>query len=69
MLCTGPNELSLRSVEALLAVNGPGSKCGKGTFYEPLSEQGEYPLAVTRDKAHHKLRRQVWEKAFNAKCM
>lgn len=53
----------------MLAVNGPGSKCGKGTFYEPLSEQGEYPLPVTRDKAHHKQRRQVWEKAFSTKCM
>jgi hypothetical protein len=52
----------------LLAVNGPGSKCSKGSFYEPLSEQGEYPLAVTRDKAHHKQRRQVWDKAFSTKC-
>ncbi|PMD33323.1 cytochrome P450 [Hyaloscypha variabilis F] len=65
----GPNELSIRNVETLLAVNGPGSKCTKGTFYEPLSEQGEYALAVTRDKAHHKQRRQVWEKAFNSKSL
>ncbi|KAE9379978.1 cytochrome P450 [Stipitochalara longipes BDJ] len=65
----GPNELSIRNVATLLAVNGPGSKCRKGTFYEPLHEQGEYPLAVTRDKAHHKQRRQVWEKAFNAKSL
>jgi cytochrome P450 family 628 len=66
---TGPNELSIRNVATLLAVNGPGSKCSKGVFYEPLHEHGEYPLAVTRDKMHHKQRRQVWDKAFSTKCM
>lgn len=64
----GPNELSIRNVDFLLAINGPGSKCTKGTVYIPLDEKGQYPLAVTRDKDHHKIRRQVWEQAFSTKC-
>lgn len=63
----GPNEIHVRSVDVLLAVNGAGSKCSKGVSYDPLDEKGEYPLAVTRDKIHHKHRRQVWEKAFSTK--
>lgn len=66
---TGPNEISIRRVSALVAVNGPGNKCGKGSTYEPLHEHGQYALAVTRDKAHHKHRRQVWDRAFSTKGM
>ena len=63
----GPNELSTARVEFLSAVHGPQSKCQKGTVYWPLHYKGVHNVAATGDKQLHKIRRNVWDRAFTAK--
>ena len=61
----GPNELSIRTPEALIAVHGPQSKCNKAPFYDLLLPR--LSIVTTRERSLHDRRRRIWDQAFRIK--
>ncbi|KAK7429582.1 hypothetical protein QQZ08_003962 [Neonectria magnoliae] len=67
----GPDEILHTAIDAVTEVHGLHSKCVKGNFYSAM-EYGEHRvpnLDAIVDKAEHRSRRQVWDKAFNGKAI
>ncbi|KUI67260.1 Tryprostatin B 6-hydroxylase [Cytospora mali] len=64
-----PNEVMTTDVDALVKVHGGASKCTKGMVYDNLHLSGIRNLDGIEDRASYKLRRQVWNKAFNTRCV
>ena len=62
---SGPNEISIRSVEAVLAIHGPGSRCTKAPFYDLLLPR--VSIITTRNKILHDQRRRIWDHGFSTK--
>ncbi|KAH8883039.1 cytochrome P450 [Thozetella sp. PMI_491] len=64
----GPNELVLRSADAIQKVHGAQSKCDKSdTFYEFVTYKGELNIDSQPRREEHRWRRQVWDRALNSK--
>lgn len=63
----GPNEVMIRDIDALSKVHGGTSRCTKGMVYDNLHLFGIKNLDGIVDRPTHKLRRQVWDKAFGAR--
>ncbi|ORY00895.1 cytochrome P450 [Clohesyomyces aquaticus] len=66
---TGPRELSIANVDAAALIHGPSSRCTKGPWYSVLVALDLPSLQSSRDKQEHKVRRKIWERAFNAKSL
>ncbi|KAH8898737.1 cytochrome P450 [Thozetella sp. PMI_491] len=65
----GPNELLIRSVDAIQKIHGAQSKCNKaGTFYEFVTFNGVHNLDSMPRLEQHRWRRQVWDRALNSKA-
>ena len=62
---TGPNELTLFSPEAYVALHGAQSKCTKSDWYDVLKPS--HSFHSTRAKDIHGKRKRVWERAFSSK--
>ena len=62
---TGPNELSLFSAEAYVALHGAQSHCTKSDWYDVLKPSQSFHS--TRVKSIHGRRKLVWERAFSSK--
>ncbi|KAI1406792.1 cytochrome P450 [Hypoxylon sp. FL1857] len=60
---TGPAELTVFHPDVFLAIDGPGTECIKGEWYDIL-----YPsmqsIVTCRDKEAHAVRRRQWNRAF-----
>lgn len=61
----GPNEITLFTPDALLALHGAGSNCKKGDWYDFMLP--DVSLASSRDKVVHDQRRRIWDQAFSMK--
>lgn len=59
-----PNEVMIRDVDALAKVHGGASRCTKGMIYDNLQLFGVKNLDGIDDRPAHRLRRQVWDRAF-----
>ena len=65
----GPNTLSILSVDALSKVHGATTGCAKANAgnYEFSTFRGVSDLEFITDKAAHRLRRKVWDRATSKK--
>ncbi|KAL8791206.1 MAG: hypothetical protein Q9213_000163 [Squamulea squamosa] len=63
----GPDEITVFSPDAFLAMDGPGNSCSKAVWYDFLLP--EIAVNTTRDKAAHDRRRRVWDRAFSARSL
>lgn len=61
----GPNEITLFTPDALLALHGAGSSCKKGDWYDFMLP--DVSLHSSRDKVVHDQRRRIWDQAFSMK--
>ena len=61
----GPNEVTMFSPDALIAVLGAGSKCTKTCWYDVLKPL--IALNTTRDKDLHARTRRIWNRGFSKK--
>lgn len=66
---TGPREVTVYCAEAISLVHGPTSKCKKASVYEAFGDITGVSLNITTDKADHRQRRKIWDRAFNAKTL
>lgn len=62
-----PNEIMIRHIDALAKVHGGASRCTKGMVYDNLQLFGVKNLDGIADRPAHRLRRQVWDKAFGTR--
>jgi cytochrome P450 len=65
----GPNELSVSDVDALPYIHGAKSKFSKGPWYWKALNEPSPGLFSMQDYNEHKLRRKVWDTAFNPKAL
>lgn len=61
----GPNEVTLFTADAFVAVHGPGSTFKKGDWYDFLLPNVN--MHTTRDKVVHDQRRRIWDHGFSMK--
>lgn len=67
---TGPREVTVYCADAIPLIHGPTSKCRKPTcIYGVFGEAAGHSLQTTSDKAEHRQRRKIWDRAFNAKAL
>lgn len=64
-----PNEIMIRDIDALAKVHGGASRCTKGMVYDNLQLFGVKNLDGIDDRPTHRLRRQVWDKAFGTRSL
>ncbi|KAK4165553.1 cytochrome P450 [Cladorrhinum sp. PSN259] len=62
-----PGEISVSHPEAIELIQGPASKCIKGSNYDVAKPFAS--LQLTRDKTEHALRRKVWNPAFSERAI
>ena len=63
MYCAGPDEVTVYDPAVFAAIDGPGNKCTKPSWYDML--QPTVALNTTRDRVDHDDRRKVWNRALN----
>ncbi|KAL9130770.1 MAG: hypothetical protein Q9217_001118 [Psora testacea] len=63
----GPNEISIRSAEAMSEIHGSGSRCTKAPFYDLLLPR--VSIITTRSRTLHDQRRRIWDHGFSAKAL
>ncbi|USP73086.1 uncharacterized protein yc1106_00360 [Curvularia clavata] len=67
---TGPREVTVYCADAIPLIHGPTSKCRKPPcLYGLFGKAAGHSLQTTSDKAEHRQRRKVWDRAFNAKAL
>ncbi|KAL7805663.1 cytochrome P450 [Trichoderma aethiopicum] len=65
-----PNELIVLSTDAQQKLHKASSRCSKqGTVYEVVHYEGYSNLETAVDRDEHRVKRQVWDRAFNAKAL
>lgn len=64
-----PNEVMIRDIDALAKVHGGASRCTKGMVYDNLQLFGVKNLDGIDDRPTHRLRRRVWDKAFDTRSL
>lgn len=64
-----PNEVMIRDIDALAKIHGGASRCTKGMIYDNLHLFGVKNLDGIEDRATHRLRRRVWDKAFGPRSL
>ena len=62
---TGPNEVTIFTPEAIPAILGSGTRCGKSPWWDMMSP--EVSMVTTRSKKMHAMRRRTWEGGFSVK--
>ncbi|KAL9089692.1 MAG: hypothetical protein Q9159_002420 [Coniocarpon cinnabarinum] len=64
---TGPNEITVFTLDVLVKLNGPGNKNLKSDWYDLLLP--EFGVATIRDKKFHDQRRRFWTSGLGGKGM
>ncbi|KAI9736063.1 MAG: hypothetical protein M1818_006239 [Claussenomyces sp. TS43310] len=65
----GPNELSVADINQMPFIHGAKSKFSKGPWYWKNLNEPSPGLFSLQDYNEHKLRRKVWDTAFNPKAL